>query len=117
MTKQLSIDFDPDISRVYESCTEYVQHLVHTLGVPQKAIAADMDLSPSHLSRKLAQNPNDSMRLTLDDLEKFMRVTGCREPIKWLVSAFYGSASEDELKKEIERLQRQLQDKQIRKVS
>lgn len=35
-----------------------------------------MDYSPSDLARKLAQNPNDSRRLTADDVELFMQTTG-----------------------------------------
>lgn len=86
MNNQLSIDFNPDITKAYQSCREYVGARVHKQGTAQKVIAADMDYSPSDLTRKLAQSPNDSRRFTLDDLEKFIEVTGDLEPIKYLVA-------------------------------
>lgn len=114
---QLSIDFNPDITESYSTCVEYVQHRVHNIGRQQKSIAADMDLSPSHLSRKLAQSPSDSMRLTVDDLEKYMASTGDVEPIKYLAAKYiYRGLSTDSLKRQIAELERQLQDKKLRQV-
>ena len=107
MSNQLSIDFNPDLTKAYGSCVDYVQARVLRQGIPQKAIAADMDYSPSHLSRKLSNNPNDSMRFTLDDLEKFMEVTNDYEPIKYLVAKFMANAELskiEQLQAEIERL-------------
>jgi len=54
-----------------------------------------MDYSPSHLSRKLAQSENDSMRFSLDDLERFIDVTGDTSPILYLVEKYL--TEEDEL--------------------
>lgn len=105
---QLAIDFDPDITVAFKTCVEYVHYRAYQQGVLQKVIAADMDLSPSHLSRKLAQNENDSMRLTVDDLEKYIQVTGDKEPIKYLAAKYLYTSSDEELKRQIEHLQRQL---------
>lgn len=116
MSKQLSIDFDPDVSKAYGSLVEYCQHLSHTLGVQQKVIAADMDLSPSHLSRKLAQNPNDSLRFTCDDLELFMATRGTVEPIRYLISKYMAQASTKDLEKEIQRLQDELEQRKLKAV-
>jgi hypothetical protein len=69
----------------------------------QKAIAMEMDYAPSVLSRKLAQSPNDSMRTTLDDLEKYMEVTGDTTPIYYLVDKHLNSNCD-----EIKRLKEQL---------
>lgn len=105
---QLSIDFDPEITTSYSTCVEYVQHRVHSLGRQQKSVAADMDLSPSHLSRKLAQSPNDSMRLTVDDLERYMKETGDYEPAIYLAAKFIYKGSEASLRKQIAELQAKL---------
>ncbi len=67
---QLTLDLE-GIASSYGTCREYIGALVHQQNRPQKAIAADMDYSPSDLSRKLAQSPEDSRRFTLDDLEKY----------------------------------------------
>ena len=70
MVKQLTLSFKTGISRNHETLVEFVQECAFKHPLQHKAIAAEMDLSPSHLSRKLSQNPNDSMRLTVDDLEQ-----------------------------------------------
>ncbi len=85
---QLTINFEAGPVDAYGTCREYVASLVHQQGKPQKAIAADMDYSPSDLSRKLAQSPDDSRRFTLDDLERFVAVTGDRRPIQYLAEKY-----------------------------
>ncbi len=90
---QLSLNFKAGLAESYGSCRELVAARVHQLGKPQKAIAADMDYSPSDLSRKLAQNPDDSRRFTLDDLERFIEVTGDTQPILYLVEKYLTDAA------------------------
>lgn len=55
---------------------------------PLKTIAADMDVSQSDLSRKLAGNPEDPRRFSLDDLERFIDATGDMSPVYWLVAKY-----------------------------
>ena len=81
MSSQLTLDFDKGISQAFGSCREFIQMRAHNVGMPMKVIAADMDYSPSDLSRKLAQSPSDSRRFTLDDLEKYVEVTNDKKPI------------------------------------
>lgn len=83
--KQISFDFDATYVTAYESCREFVGHRIHQQGIPVKAVAADMDLSTSHLGRKIAQAPHDSMRFTLDDLERFIEATKDASPIFYLL--------------------------------
>jgi len=85
---QITLNFEKGLTESYLTCREYVQSLVYKQGKPQKAIAADMDYSPSDLTRKLAQSPNDSRRFTLDDLEKFIEVTGDTGPVIYLVEKY-----------------------------
>lgn len=85
---QLLIDFDASLVTSYGTCREFIAARVHQLGRPQKSIAADMDYSPSDLSRKLAQNPDDSRRFTLDDLEKYIETTKDIEPVKYLAEKY-----------------------------
>jgi hypothetical protein len=106
--QQITLNFDAGITESYESCREYIAARVHQLGRPQKAIAADMDYSPSDLSRKLAQNPDDSRRFTLDDLEKYVVVTRDTKPILYLAQKYLSTPDEAELKRKIEELQAQL---------
>jgi hypothetical protein len=108
---QLTLNFETGIVESYSSCREYIAARVHQLGRPQKVIAADMDYSPSDLSRKLAQNPDDSRRFTLDDLEKYIAVTGDKKPVLYLVEKYLAETDEAALLKQIEQLQAQLKGK------
>lgn len=108
---QLVLNFDAGMVESYRTCREYVAARVHQLGRPQKAIAAEMDYSPSDLSRKLAQNPDDSRRFTLDDLEKYVEVTGDKKPVLYLVEKYLAETDEAALLRQIEVLQSQLKAK------
>lgn len=100
---QLTLNFEGGIASSYATCREFVAARVHHQGKPQKVIAADMDYSPSDLSRKLAQNPDDSRRFTCDDLEKFINVTGDTSPVYYLVEKYLAPSDN-----EIEELRRRL---------
>ena len=105
---QMTLNFKARMSDVYGSCRELVAARVHQLGKSQKSIAADMDYSPSDLSRKLAQNPDDSRRFTLDDLETYIKVTGDKEPVMYLAEKYLLERDQSVLEKQIEELQQQL---------
>ena len=103
---QLTLNFEAGLTDLYATCREYIAARVHQIGKAQKVIAADMDYSPSDLSRKLAQNPDDSRRFTLDDLETYIEVTGDTQPIIFLVEKYLAvSKSNEEIDAEIARLQ------------
>lgn len=107
---QLTLNFEAGLVAAYASCREYVGARVHLQGRPQKAVAADMDLSPSQLTRKLAQSEADSARFTLDDLETFLRVTGDIQPVLYLVEKYLARSAPEQLRRQIAALERQLQD-------
>ena len=110
--EQITINFEVSPVEAYESVREYVQSLTHQQGRAQKAIAADMDYSPSHLSRKLAQSPDDSMRFTCDDLEKWVQVNGDCRPLFYLIQKHVLTAnSTDEIERRIAELEKLLEGK------
>jgi hypothetical protein len=79
-----------------------------------KAIAADMDYSPSDLTRKLSQSPKDSRRFTLDDLETYIDVTGDTQPVLYLVEKYLASPDELEtLKRRVAELEQGEKVKQL----
>jgi len=100
---QISINFEAGLVESYGTCREFVASRVHQQHRSQKSIAADMDYSPSDLSRKLAQNPDDSRRFTLDDLERYMDVTGDHQPVMYLAEKYLAEKTD-----EIERLKAQI---------
>lgn len=107
--QQMTLNYDASITDSYATCREYVASSAHRQGVAMKAIAADMDYSPSDLSRKLAQSPNDSRRFTLDDLETYMQVTGDTSAIGYLAAKYLATPDYDAMRREIERLTEQLE--------
>ena len=91
---QLTLDFELSVVERHENLLDCVRECLYQNPRPLKAIAADMDLSMSDLSRKVSGNPDDSRRFTLDDLEKFLRVTGDTRPVVYL-AAKYLAENED----------------------
>lgn len=86
---QLSIDFDPGLTERHKTLLSCVRECAYKSLKPMKAIAADMDLSESDLSRKLSGHEGDTRRLTVDELVRFVEVTGDITPINWLVERFH----------------------------
>lgn len=91
-----------------ESVVSFVRRAVLEHPMKQKDIAKLMGLSPSSLSRKLSQSPDDSMRFTLDDLEKFIEATGDTSPVVYLAEKYLaGHDRIAELERELAELRAQ----------
>lgn len=91
---QLTLNFEPALVDRFSSLREYLAHRVQVQPKPQKTIAADMDLSPSMLSRKLSPGDGDTQRFNVDDLERYIAATGDTSAIDYL-AAKYLSSDED----------------------
>lgn len=74
---QLTLNFDPALHERFTSLRSFVAYRAQA-GVtkPMKAQAADMDMAPSTLSRKLNPADGDTQRMNLDDLEAWLTSTG-----------------------------------------
>lgn len=73
---QLTLDFQPELPERFPSLRSYVAHRAAIVAKPIKTQAADMDLAPSTLSRKLNPADGDTQRLNCDDLEAWLASTG-----------------------------------------
>lgn len=104
--QQITLNLEPGITDAYPTCREFLAFRTHQQGRPMKAIAADLDMSPSDLSRKLAQSPDDSRRFTLDDLERWIEVNNDTSPILYLVEKYMVDAQAAELEQLRARLAR-----------
>lgn len=96
---QMTLNFEPDKYRQFGTLKEFMREqaipaLFQLKGIPKKHIAADMDISPSELTRKLSENPNDPRNLSTDDLEDYLRTQGDLEPVYYLLSK-YGPADDE----------------------
>lgn len=87
-TNRITIEFQPGLSERHPTALDCVRDCAYTHKSPLKTLAADMDIKPSDLSSKLAQNPDDPRRFTLDDLEKFLEASGDMRPIYYLVEKY-----------------------------
>ena len=99
MTKQLSIDFNPDIYSQYGSLRAFLDdHVIPEMcrgrAHQRQLIAAELDLSPSHLKNKLVAS--DGAKFNTDDLERFLTKYNNHEPIKYLISRYMYQNMEDE---------------------
>lgn len=86
--QQFALNFEPGLAERWRSLKACVRERVYKHTKPLKVVAADMDLSESDLSRKLADNPNDPRNLTVDDLERYIEVTQDTTPIFYLIEKY-----------------------------
>lgn len=86
---QLKLDFEPGVTERHKTLLSCVRECVYKASAPMKAIAADMDLSESDLSRKVSGNPEDTRRLSVDELVRLIEITGDTSPINWLIERFH----------------------------
>ncbi len=86
--RQLSIEFAPGLTEQFPEFRDVVRASVYACGRQLKAVAADLDMTSSELSRKLANNPADPVHFPLDRLPELVEATGDKRPIYWLVEKF-----------------------------
>lgn len=85
---QFSLDFTPGLLEQFPVWADVVRESVYGCGKPFKAVASDLDMTVSDLSRKLANNANDPAHFPLDRLPDLLRATGDTRPVRWLVLRF-----------------------------
>lgn len=88
---QLTLCFEPGIVDRFPSAMDVVRRTAYGHRNPLKTIAADMDMSQSTLSRKLAQDPDDPRRFSVDDLEAFVVATGDTTVVEYLAAKYLQS--------------------------
>lgn len=90
----MTLDFEPGLAEKFGHCIDVVRAGAYTHRNPLKTIAADMDMSQSDLSRKLAGHPDDPRHFTLRDLERYIEATGDVQPIYWLIERYLASETD-----------------------
>jgi hypothetical protein len=73
---QLTLNFEPALPERFPTLRQYVAHRSSVVAKPLKTQAADMDMAPSTLSRKLNPSDGDTQRFNCDDLEAWLASTG-----------------------------------------
>ena len=85
---QYELSFDGGLCEQYLKFQEVLQASLSGCGKPQKTVAADLDMTSSELSRKLADNPNDPVHFPVHRLPDLLVATGDLRPIYWLIEKF-----------------------------
>jgi hypothetical protein len=86
--RQLSIPLGVSLISQFPEWRDMVRAAVYDCGRQLKAVAADLDLTSSELSRMLAHNPVDPRYFPLERLPELISVTGDKRPVLWLVERF-----------------------------
>lgn len=84
--RQLTLDFDASLIPAHRSLRDCVAAGVYKRGL--KIIAADLDLAPGNLSVALSDDTH--RKFSVDELERYIQVTGDKSPIYWLVAKYMG---------------------------
>ena len=73
---KVSITIDPELPQRFDTLRSYVHFRSGAVPKYLKVQAADMDMAPSTLSRKLSPTDGDTQRFNVDDLEAWIDSTG-----------------------------------------
>lgn len=86
--RQVEINFQGGLTDQFPAFRDVVKAAVYGCGRQFKAVAADLDMTSSELSRKLGDNPNDPVNFPLHLLPELIRATGDKRPVYWLIESF-----------------------------
>lgn len=93
-TSQMTFNFEASLPDRFPTLRSYVAHRTPLLNKSTKVIAAEMDISPSLLSRKLNPSDGDTQRFNLDDLEAYLLATGDAAAVIEYLAAKYMDTAE-----------------------
>lgn len=96
-TSQFTLNFEPSLPERWDTLRSYIAHRSQLQKKTMKVIAADMDISPSTLTRKLNPAEGDTQRFNCDDLEGYIQSTGDVQSVIEYLAAKY--ADNDEARK------------------
>lgn len=105
---QLTFSFEPALLDRFASLRAYVAHRAAITRKSQKSQAADMDMAPSTLARKLNPADGDTQRLNCDDLEAWIASTGEAEAVIEYLAAKYMDTPDARRQRLVSRLESML---------
>lgn len=91
---QLTLNFEPALPDRFPTLRAFVAHRSVMVAKPLKVQAADLDMAPSTLSRKLNPHEGDTQRFNLDDLEAWLTSTGDAAAVVEYLAAKYLDSNE-----------------------
>jgi hypothetical protein len=86
---QLTLNLEPLLAERFPTLRAYIAHRAALANKSMKSQAADMDMAPSTLARKLNPTEGDTQRFNCDDLEAWIDSTGeAAAVIEYLAAKF-----------------------------
>lgn len=107
---QLTLSFEPALPERFPSLRAFVAHRAAIDRKPMKCQAADMDMAPSTLARKLNPADGDTQRLNCDDLEAWIASTGEASAVIEYLAAKFMDTDEARRARALSKLEGMLQD-------
>lgn len=106
--KQLSIEYNPDITKVYPEWVQYIRRCMEDYCADQGKslgyLAVDMGLNPNTLYKKLTFNPNCKNKLTVTDVDTYIAVSGELKVLDWIYAKHYDAMTADDIDRRIAEL-------------
>jgi hypothetical protein len=91
---QTSFDFTPGLTVQFPRLRDVLCAVVYGSRAGLKGVAADLDVSPSELSRMLNREQDDPRKLDVDDVVGIISATGDTRPVQWLIERFLHNPEE-----------------------
>ncbi len=85
---QRSFEFTPGLTVQFPRLRDIVCAVVYSARAGLKGVAADLDVSPSELSRMLNREQDDPRKLDVEDFVAIVASTGDTRPVQWLIERF-----------------------------
>lgn len=95
-TKQISLELECGLVERYPDIMDLIGEETRHCGMLQKQVAAEMDLSPSDLSRKLRSYEGDPRAFSVHDLDRWLTVTKQVKVVMWFVEKYLMNADDRE---------------------
>ncbi|MBL4709738.1 MAG: hypothetical protein JKY48_14995 [Flavobacteriales bacterium] len=86
--RQFELDYKGSLLQQFPDWMDVVRASVYDCGKVFKNVAADLDMSASQLSRRLAANETDTLRFQLYRLDDLLNATEDLRPIYWLIEKY-----------------------------
>lgn len=87
---QLTLDFQPGLTTQFPLYEDVIAAAVYGSRKGLNGVAADLDMSPSELCRRLNRNGDDHRPLRAGDAEKIIASTGDKRPVYWMIEKHLG---------------------------
>lgn len=85
---QLQLDFQPGLTVQFKTLTEVCAAAVYAARGGLSAVAADLDIAPSDLSRRLHNDAGENRPLTVEQFDGILNSTRDMRPVYWLIEKY-----------------------------